>query len=365
MVSTFVKRVNLDLLMAKCYILDRLMSMNSLETLRAQRNPPRVCVLFPGALGDFICFLPALHELTKSYSVDLLARSDFAAMAPHGVRVLSLERFEVRQLFIGDGARDERVSQFFAAYAAIYSWFASQQPVFVDQLQTVSQGRAQIFPFRPDQLPVHQADYYLSCLNSRAQDDFEPLVTLRADARLWCDAFCQRAGFGREPLLIVAPGSGAREKNWPEAHFLQVVHWWRDRLGGKAVVVVGPVEIERRGYEELSSACVVASGLDLGQLAALLARGDLYIGNDSGVSHLAAVVGCCTVALFGPSDERQWAPRGQRVTILRRTLNGSPCGGAQLHSCPDRAGLAELPPAEAIQELSKLPEVAKRWQRSP
>ena len=169
-------------------------------------------------------------------------------------------------------------------------------------------------------------------------------------------------GLDSEPLLIVAPGSGAREKNWPESHFLQIVHWWRDRLGGSAVVVVGPVEMERGGYEQLSSACVVASGLDLAQLAALLARGDLYIGNDSGVSHLAAAVGCRTVALFGPSDERQWAPRGPRVTILRRTLNGSPCGGAQSQSCPNRAGLAELTPAEVIQALSKLPEVAKLWQ---
>jgi hypothetical protein len=355
-----MKGANLDLLIAKCYILGRLMSMNSRETSRISMNPPRVCVLFPGALGDFICFLPALYELTESYAVDLLARSDFAAIAPHGVRVLSLERLEVRQLFMGDGAGDERVSQFFAAYASVYSWFASQQPVFVDQLQTVSQGRAQIFPFRPDQLPIHQADYYLSCLNSEAQHDFEPLVSLRAEARLWCDAFCQRVGLDHEPLLIVAPGSGAREKNWPEARFLQVVHWWRDRLGGKAVVLVGPVEMERRGYEELSSACVVASGLDLGQLAALLARGDLYIGNDSGVSHLAAAVGCRTVALFGPSDDRQWAPRGPRVTILRRMLNGPPCGGAPLHFCPERAGLADLTTAEVIRELSKLPEVAKR-----
>ena len=355
-----MKGANFDLLLVKCYILGRLMSMNSLETSRLSMHLPRVCVLFPGALGDFVCFLPALYELTKSYVVDLLARSDFAAIAPQDVRVLSLERFEVRQLFIGGGAGEESVSRFFAAYVSVYSWFASQQPVFVDQLQAVSQGRAQIFPFRPDSLAVHQADYYLSCLNGEARHDFAPLITLGTEARLWCDTFCQRVGLGRQPLLIVAPGSGAREKNWPESRFLEVVHWWRDRLGGKAVVVVGPVEMERRGYEQLASACIVASGLDLGQLAALLARGDLYIGNDSGVSHLAAAVGCRTVALFGPSDDRQWAPRGQRVTILRRIGNNPPCDGMPLPFSPDRAGLADLTTAEVIDELSKLAEVAIR-----
>jgi len=357
-----MKGVNLDLLMAKCYILDRLMSMNSLETLRAQMTPPRVCVLFPGALGDFICFLPALHELTKSYAVDLLARSDFAAIAPRDVRVRSLERFEVSQLFIGDGACDQRVSQFFAAYAAVYSWFASQQRVFVEQLEKVSEGRAQIFPFRPDKPCGHQADYYLSCLSNRARNASQPLVASRADGRRWCDGFCRRAGIGGEPLLIVAPGSGAREKNWPEAHFLQIVHWWRERLGGKAVVVVGPVEMERGGYEQLSRVCDVASGLDLAQLAALLARGDLYVGNDSGVSHLAAAVGCRTVALFGPSNERQWAPRGPRVTILRPALKGPSGDGGQIEGGRACLCLADLTPAEVIQSLSQLPEVAKLLQ---
>ena len=140
----------------------------------------RECVCSFRSAGDHL-FLPALIPLLLR--VDLLARSEFAAIEPDGVRVLSLERFEVRQLFIGDGARDQRVSQFFAAYAAIYSWFASQQPVFVDQLQTVAQGRAQIFPFRPGQLPVHQADYYLSCLKSEGDRNLHRSTL--PPARLW------------------------------------------------------------------------------------------------------------------------------------------------------------------------------------
>lgn len=53
------------------------------------------------------------------------------------------------------------------------------------------------------------------------------------------------------------------------------------------------------------------------ELARSLAGARLYIGNDSGVSHLAAAVGCPTVVLFGPTDPRVWAPRGGHVTVVR------------------------------------------------
>jgi len=332
--------------------------MNSAQSEFPDTDKPRTCVLFPGTLGDFICFLPALRRLAGSSAVDVLARSEFAAIAPPGVSVHSLERPEVRQLFIEDGAAYQGVSQFFSAYTAIYSWFGSQQAVFVDQLQIAAQGRAQIFPFRPDKFTIHQADYYLSCLNRKVPKGAQPLVELSADALLWCDNFYPRTGIDSEPFLIMASGSGARAKNWPEAHYLQVAHWWREQFGGKVVVVVGPVEAERRGFEHLSAHCHVASGLDLAQLAALLARCDVYVGNDSGVSHLAAAVGARTVVIFGPSDERQWTPLGPRVSILRRQIACSPCGDTVMELCLHRACLAELYPAEVIQELRKLPEIA-------
>ncbi len=56
---------------------------------------------------------------------------------------------------------------------------------------------------------------------------------------------------------------------------------------------------------------------DLGELANWLAGARVYIGNDSGITHLAAAVGTPTVALFGPTDPELWGPRGERVSCLR------------------------------------------------
>jgi ADP-heptose:LPS heptosyltransferase len=333
------------------------MSMNSAASELIESDNPRVCVLFPGALGDFVCFLPALRQLAGASAVDLFARSEFAAIAPHGVTVHSLERSEVRQLFIDGGAADRRVIELFSEYTAIYSWFASRQMVFVEQLRTLAQQRAHIFAFQPNDMTVHQADYYLSCLNLIAQESAVPVVALRTEAMAWCDLFYRRKGIGSEPLLMVAPSSGSTLKNWPEAYFDQVALWWSRHVGGKVILVLGPVEAERGSFERLSSSCLVASGLDLAQLAALIARCAVYVGNDSGVTHLAAAVGARTIAIFGPSNEQRWAPRGARVSILRHQIACSPCGESAMERCPHRSCLAELFPSEVIYELRKLPEI--------
>jgi ADP-heptose:LPS heptosyltransferase len=71
-----------------------------------------------------------------------------------------------------------------------------------------------------------------------------------------------------------------------------------------------------RGPEdpELAGAVVIE---DLYQLACHLAQASLYVGNDSGITHLAAAVGTPVLALFGPTDPAVWAPRGEHVRVAR------------------------------------------------
>jgi heptosyltransferase-3 len=62
---------------------------------------------------------------------------------------------------------------------------------------------------------------------------------------------------------------------------------------------------------------VLARELPVRVLGAVLARAGLYVGNDSGVSHLAGAYGAPTIALFGPTDPALWSPVGPRVSVLR------------------------------------------------
>jgi ADP-heptose:LPS heptosyltransferase len=130
-------------------------------------------------------------------------------------------------------------------------------------------------------------------------------------------------------------------------------------------VIVGPVEEERGGLEPLLDHSVAAVNLDLEQVAALLKRSDLYLGNDSGITHLAAAVGVRTAALFGPSDTHQWAPRGKQVTVLSRNVECSPCELQVMKSCLHRKCLTGFSAEKVIAELANLPELASLTRLGP
>jgi len=318
----------------------------------------RPLVLFPGALGDFVCFFPVLETLGRNQELDLLARGEFAKLLPSTVRVRSLECYEVHRLFVPGGGTEARLREFYGAYASVYSWTGNSHEVFVRELQFATQGNARVFPFRPSQSQMHQTDYYLSCLGEQPSEMMIPKLPLKADADAWSASFWQQPALSGKPGLVLAPGSGAREKNWPARSFQIITDWWRERIGGVVVVVLGPVEEEREGFDCLCHGSVVVRRLDLAQLAALIARATLYLGNDSGVTHLAAAVAVRTVALCGPTDLVQWAARGERVTLIRRDVECSPCEVGVMKGCPHRKCLTRLEAAEVIRKLEQLPEVA-------
>lgn len=120
-----------------------------------------------------------------------------------------------------------------------------------------------------------------------------------------------------EPLpsrfLAVHPGSGSPAKDWPLDRFYRAA---RALAGDRPwLLVVGPAEAQRVGAPPPGA--VLAREWPPRVLGAVLAQCGLYLGNDSGVSHLAAAAGGPTLALFGPTDPAVWSPVGPRVEALR------------------------------------------------
>jgi lipopolysaccharide heptosyltransferase III len=137
-------------------------------------------------------------------------------------------------------------------------------------------------------------------------------------AREWLDRLPPR-------FLAVHPGSGSPRKNWPAERFAAVV----EEVAGSApwLLVEGPADAEGAAPLRGLRGSVHARELPPRTLGAVLAHAGIYVGNDSGVSHLAAAFGASTLALFGPTDPRQWAPIGPRVTTLQSpdgTMAGLP-----------------------------------------
>jgi ADP-heptose:LPS heptosyltransferase len=110
------------------------------------------------------------------------------------------------------------------------------------------------------------------------------------------------AGVADPRFAVIHPFSGGRRKNWELARFREVAA----RLEIPVRWLAGPEEKLEEG-ERFE---------DLGTLSDWLSGAALYIGNDSGISHLAAACGVPVVAIFGPTDARVWAPRGRAVRVV-------------------------------------------------
>ncbi len=153
---------------------------------------------------------------------------------------------------------------------------------------------------------------------------------------------------GSRGPLVVAPGSGHPGKNWPLAHYYEVSRAlaWEHRL--QVIWVAGPAEAALLPYLAALARAqgqVLLANQPLEQLAAVLSRSRLYLGNDSGVTHLAAAAGAGGVlALFGPTDPQVWAPWGKQVRILQAPCPRAPCTRGQWIPCPEPQCLKDLSP---------------------
>jgi ADP-heptose:LPS heptosyltransferase len=128
-------------------------------------------------------------------------------------------------------------------------------------------------------------------------------------------------GLPARGVVALHPGSGGAAKRWPAASFAELANRLRAD-GCVPLVIEGPADAGPVG--EMLAAMAhghqpprIARNLSIEALAALLARCGAYVGNDSGVSHLAALVGIPTLTLFGPTDPAVWRPIGLAVRTVR------------------------------------------------
>lgn len=246
-----------------------------------------------------------------------------AALLGHGrgdvVEVLPWESAAFSGLLAG-GVEDERTATRLRAHdvAIVYS----RAPLLADNLRPLIASVVSHDPAPPPGGP-HAARWFASCL---------PAIGVAAPPHLDTPTLQPSEDEHRAASALVAtlppsflavhPGSGSPAKNWPAERFARLAHAAAPR---KWLLVRGPADaVAAEALEELPGACV-ARDFPLRVLAAVLARAGAYVGNDSGISHLAAACGAPTVAIFGPTDPALWAPVGRRVEIVRRpTMDAIP-----------------------------------------
>ena len=235
----------------------------------------RRLLIRPGAIGDVIVSLPALEWLRSDYTEVWVPRTTVPLIQfADRVRAISSTGLDLLEL----GFAPDALLADLRTFDSIVSWYGTGREEFRDAVAGLPFEFHDALPKHGD---LHAVDFY--CRQVGAPLGLRPRVSVpRIGSR----------------LVAIHPFSGSAKKNWPLERFTELA----GRLGA-AEFCEGPKE----GTHRFTDLCALATWL--GGAAA-------YVGNDSGISHLAAAVGVPVVALFGPTDPRVWAPRGEYVKVL-------------------------------------------------
>ncbi len=271
------------------------------------RNRPWCLIYHSGAVGDFITTIPALvcwRKLVIDEQSVLLthrAHGELAVQAALVDEAWEIDEARFSRLFLGDG------STMAAAPPDRALLFTAVDSPLVDALRNAGCRELTVQPPFP-RAPEPIVEYHLSLFrNPPAPGElFRPLETLGT-------ARSAGLGFGSlvQDAVLVHPGSGGAEKIWPSSRFGEVAGILRQR-GERVVWCLGHAERDFRPPLEDT----VLREPALADLCGVLTAVRCYLGNDSGISHLAVACGCPSVVLFGPSDDRIWAPKGEAVEIV-------------------------------------------------
>jgi ADP-heptose:LPS heptosyltransferase len=258
---------------------------------------------------------------------------------------------------------DVTLSQFFWTFDLIVVFGKDAEGTVIGNLRRVCQGRIlPINSFPPWDEKIHLTDHLLKQFtrNGLPRSKRNPKLYLKESDREWARDFWKSKGVPRaerSKVIILHPGSGSKKKVWPLDRFLNLARTLQDRLRSKVLIVLGPAEGPevRKAFEGMGpKAPILAKGLTLLQLASVMEGCWFFIGNDSGISHMAAALRLPTLAIFGPTDQRVWSPRGKKAFVVCRGVHCSPCPQERFIQCNDLECLRAIEVGEVLEGLEKI-----------
>jgi heptosyltransferase III len=299
----------------------------------------RIVAIRPGALGDTLLALPALALLRRRWPgahLTFVARGDIEPIVLASGLADACANWQAPEwgvLFAATPPSGGRAHDLLAGADVVVAWLPDPEGDIARLLRALGVRRLSIAPGRPpDTWRKHAALFLLeglAPLDIQIPTRISKLSTLvpvlqassadeQAAASIWAEL--KLSDLASRPIAL-HPGSGGAAKRWPPRSFAGLIE--RIAAAGMSTLLVeGPQDAEVVGAVLSALTPEVARppaarALSAGALAAVLARCAAFVGNDSGVAHLAGLVRVPTLVLFGPTDPVVWAPLGPRVTTTR------------------------------------------------
>ena len=318
----------------------------------------RILVIRSGALGDSVVTLPAIGALRERWPgshIEVIGTSPLLQLVDkryYADRILSIEERGFSRFFARSGKLPTGWTDYFKRFDLVVCFV--RDALLLENIRRSGARNvvgASLLPGEEEN--KHAVDCLLDVIKPlRIPGDGVPRVFPNEDDRHFASVFWEKRGFGSNSVVAIHPGSGSEKKMWPVERFGEIAKWLVS-IGMKVVIPSGEAdeEVIEEMVEGFSSELAVAAGFNLLQLAAIFERCRFFVGNDSGLSHLASAAGVPVICIFGPTNPVAWAPRG-KVTVVRTEVSCSPCSREKMSSCTDQICLSMVG-VEAVRKAAE------------
>ena len=281
-----------------------------------ERRSGRILLIRGGAIGDFILTLPAIKLLRDSFPaahLEILGYKHIVALAEmsrYADATRSIEYGPLSSFFSRESELAPELVDYFGGFQRVISYLFDPEKIFFNNLERA--GVRNLIAGSPKISGEEHAAWQLARPLERLAlylDDPAAVVLPNEPRNVV------------RSLIAIHPGSGSAGKNWPLERFITLATaLFRLKEDSRLLLIGGEADEERA--TQLARALPaervsVVMNLALPELAGLLQNCVLFIGHDSGISHLAAAVKTPCLLLFGPTDPAIWAPANGQVRVLR------------------------------------------------
>lgn len=279
-----------------------------------------ILVIRPGAVGDSLLAFPSLHALRTKYGAKRITFVSNASILPLAQAwkladdVSDFEQTRWSELFSTAGIRNSEMRELMAATDLAVCWLGDPDYLVENNLRQAGVKKIIVAPGRPPEHSfAHVAEYLASTVKIPAKQVRSWHPTLPGAPKA-------------ERTIAIHPGSGGERKNWPIGSFAETIKTlWQENCA--VLLLAGPAEEQKLAYLQ----CHLAPLPPLPGLYRTLVNAPLleitqqlrqcrgYLGNNSGITHLAAMLGVPTVAIFGPGSRvSNWEPLGRHVKVIQQ-----------------------------------------------
>jgi heptosyltransferase-3 len=286
-----------------------------------------ILIVHQGAIGDFVLSLPALEAIHRFHSPARFiflghpSTLEIIRCRPYFERVLDCSDKRWAPLY--NSKVETPSSELLPPVDSIFAFCRSTSQKFIDNLAVLYEKPSyRMDPFPQSDPGLHVSDYQCRQLEDIGVPALPCPSAVIAPSQ---ENFIEASRFVRENvipgrrLVLIHPGSGGRKKLWSVAGWLEVIKKISRRNDCQIALIEGPADsyvIQQLCSKVGPLPLLLVNNWPLGKLAALIKQSSIYLGNDSGITHLAAACNTPTIALFGPTDPSVWGPKGPTVKVV-------------------------------------------------